>query len=278
MTTSRLLSQIVISSNGAFQVWCDTGGDGTTGTATIPDGTYYWTCAGGADDFAAAMVTAMTAVYNNGWVVDVIGVDVTSTTKCEGRVAISGANTPWTINWTDATVNKIDPYIIGSRGLADEGEDEGEIYYSDDVHRYGWYPQDTPEEDLPMQKADVVVSMTTGRVVDTIDDGEYQTIGLMWARVPAVFVRIAGSEAARATPNMVTVGDKNCSWERACLDISRNDLRWRYYADTTDNDTYLGPYALALRPQASGDPTVGCALQERAGELWRVATEGMEVT
>lgn len=277
MTTSRLLSQIVISSNGAFQVWIDTGGAGTTGTATVPDGTYYWSCDGTADDLALALVTAMTAVNNNGWTVDVIGVDVTSSTYCEGRIAIVGG-AAWTINWTDATVNKIDPRILGSRGLADEGAAGAVWYYSDDVHRYGWYPQDTPEEDLPTQKADVSVSMTTGRVTDTIDDGEYQTIGLMWARVPAVFMRIAGSDTARATPSLVTVGDLNCGWERFCLDVSRNDLRWRYYAVTATKTTYLGPYALALRPQASGDPAVGCALQERAGELWRISTEGMVVT
>ena len=123
MITSRLISQIVIDSTAPaaegkgsnIRVQVDHPGGPTIGTATIPNGTYWWGVDGGGDDFSAALDSALTVVYNNNWGVFIQGANQTEASTAEGRIGIEGDD-DWHIYWDDALTT-----LDGLNGLTSVG-------------------------------------------------------------------------------------------------------------------------------------------------------------
>jgi hypothetical protein len=254
------------------------------GAATDVDvavGTYHWGCDGGATDFAVALKSALeTAFVATTFTIKIYNVNSASTTYGDGRIKITEAAHDFTFEWlTETAYINFDSRILGFSGLAD-ADSTAKNLNSPWVHRYGWYPQTDPVEDLIRTVANTSVTFSSARYRSGVDWGEWPTIGLAWDHLNSTFVRTAAAADSARNANLgLTVGDLNCSFERFGLDLCRSASReWRYYPDCTAYTTsdYHGPYVYQPDSPLWLDPLSSSQITQRAGELWMVSVSGTQ--
>jgi hypothetical protein len=279
MTRSRLISSFEITATDKVLYVSYNGGADTA--VTLTEGTYYWNCDGAADDFAAMLKARLEATFGGTtWTVQITGVNHVDATVCSGRVVISEAAQNFELVMTHASWT-VDPRILGWIGTADEAS-AGKELTSDWVHRYGWYPQTQPVEDVIKTVSANVVDFSTTRYRSGVTWGRHESASIAFDVIPSALVRIeAAADATRTAEVLVTTGDLNCPFERFVLDLAGDHTRrWRLYLVETAMmlvTDYYGPYVFAPDSPLWQDPLAQSLIQDKAGELWTciIGGEGM---
>jgi hypothetical protein len=281
---SRLISSFEVVAGANTIVLSSWDGSGGTYTATISPGTYYFSNDDASDDIIKELNDQLdTAVSSAGsWNIGIVGVTVSASGSAsgyaEGRLKWVADGNAFTIDVSACT------FPMRTLGI---DVDQGDIvtnfansytYYTDWVHRYGWYPQDATLVQDIRTVALTNVRYTSGRYLDGIDDGEYENAHFGWDRIHPALSTIYDATLSSATDQNLTQSDPNCPFERWALDLSRDTTRrFRWYPEIDDEDTYKGPYAFSDQSSLWFDPLLAAPITEAAGKRRTVIVDGMEV-
>lgn len=247
---------------------------------TITAGTYFMSDDGAADDFVAQFVSDINSFSGETWTLDIQGMGVSLPSTAEGRtrLAITTGFSAFTIRWSHANTT-FDPRIIGWRATSgDTTFDPGATaaYTSPDVHRYGWYPQLSANDDTVLKRQRGAAQYgSQGKPTFRRWGAEHDWMRLRVDGVPRLFVHEFGAEDQDTVDAyLVTLDDPNCAYERFILDLDE-DSEVFYYPDTADTATRKGRFKLSeSSPNQWTDPlALSRVMTPNAGELWSVVGE-----
>lgn len=257
---SRLISEVTIQTgvNDVLRVVEDAGGTPTNHDVTLTAGTYWHTdddkVTAPADLIEELETRLISTLANAPWTVRIAGVAWSTTSTAEGRIEIAhtaGTGPSFDFKWSDPATT-LDPRIFGWRATsADTVFPASTVaaFTSPDVHRYGWYAQQTAALEWVVPRLNASVEESPLRYLDPHVWGEYDEALLEWDWVLAPLVRPAAVLDPLATDMLLTEGDLNCAVARFLADLVVDSLAggsrpFRYYADAAVTTTYLGDYQL----------------------------------
>ena len=278
MASARVISQFTIDSTNKAIVLDAGAGDVT---ATLAEGSYYWSLDDEDDDFAKALKTALDAATSKTFTVNIVGVDVSNPTLSDGRIKLSVSSGDFTIK-LDAGATTIDPRILGWSSDSSNPSSASSLLYSDYNHRFGYYPQ-VAVYDAGAPRATVTASQetTTGGYIDTVFWVSLDSSRWRFEYVAAALASEAcGSDSERAARANLTTEDPNAAFDVFYGDLIEGGRPWRFYLeqDSYSDDDYDGPYNLVLGSGTQHD-TLATANRPMPGaaDLFNIELPGLAV-
>ena len=277
MASARVISQFTIDSTNKAIVLDAGAGDVT---ATLAEGSYYWSLDDEDDDFAKALKTALDAATSKTFTVNIVGVDVTNPTMSDGRIKLSVSSGDFTIK-LDAGATTIDPRILGYSSESSNPSSASSLLYSTYNHRYGYYPQ-VAVYDAGAPRATVTASQetTTGGYIDTVFWVSLDSARWRFEYVAAALASEANCEGTRATRALLNEEDPNAPFDIFYGDLIEGGRPWRFYIYQTEygDEDYDGPYNLVLGSGTQHD-TLATANRPMPGaaDLFNIELPGLAV-
>ena len=246
MASARVISEFTIDSTNKAIVLDAGAGDVT---ATIAEGSYYWSLDDEADDFAKVLKTALDAATSKTFTVNIVAVDVSNPTLSDGRIKLSINTGDFTLKLDDAATT-LDPRVIGWSEDSSNPTSASSLLYSDYNHRYGFYPQvQVYDADVPRATVTASQETTTGGYIDSVFWVSLDSARWRFEYVAAALASAAcGTSSTRADRVNLEPEDPNAAFDIFFGDIIEGGRPWRFYIeqDSYTADDYDGPYNLVL--------------------------------